>query len=114
MNWTLLCLSAALSAALITSTAFADAIDDEMYCRFFQEGIVGDSQHVTQVTGIDGSYWYSDSQYDNYLYCGAQWHCVVLHFRPSTGELVEMSGTLGFEPGTPYWECEQPVVIAPD
>jgi hypothetical protein len=109
----LLCLLVTLAVFAAPSPSLADANDDEMYCRFFQPDIIGDAKHVTQVTGIDGLYWFSDAEYDTYLYCWATWHCVALHFQPNGGNLVEMAESFGFAPGVHYWECEQPTVIPP-
>lgn len=93
--------------------------DDELYCRFFVENIVGDVGHVEQVTQVSGQYWYSD-QYDHTDVYAFYWcfpdstnsgdtttRGVALRFTAGGGRAIEMLGTLGFDPGVNYWECNK-------
>lgn len=91
--------------------------NDEMYCRFFVEDIVGDVAHVEQVTQVPGQYWYTD-QYDHTDLYAFYWchpgnssdttaRGVALRFTAGGGRAIEMLGTLGFEPGVNYWECNK-------
>lgn len=80
--------------------------DDAMYCRFFVDEIIGDVAHVERVTGVPGYYWYSDAQWDYWIFYWCYRETgVVLRFHPDGGVLSVMKGAVGFTPGTRYSEC---------
>lgn len=90
-----------------TAAASEQPTDDEYYCRFFVDNIVGDVDHVQEVSGVRGFYWFTDEVYDVYFFTWRPEVGAALEFRRSDAVVTAMRGTVGFEPKVNYWECDE-------
>jgi hypothetical protein len=86
------------------AAAHANATDDKLYCRFFQDGADTDPQSLQELTGIEGAYWYSDAGDDYWYYQFSLGKGMVVGFSQESGRAWSASA-IGFEPGVDYWRC---------
>ena len=94
--------------SIAAASVDTQAVNDEVYCRFFVDDIIGDVSHVSEVTGIsDVFFLFSDGDWDYYAFSWGDYlqYGVILRFHLDGGDLSVMKGSIGFEPQVNYWEC---------
>jgi hypothetical protein len=90
----------------LPSVGFANARDDEFYCRFFQDGANTDPQSLAELVGSRAVYHGADDNGDEVYYYqrGRLQKGVMVSF---SSNQAWSASAVGFEPGVNYWECDE-------